>query len=76
MFLRQVTEEESPAKRFADQAEATAVAKRITDTPRSGIARAQFTGAWDCWLVEVRSRSNPYGNAAVLRANGTLATYH
>lgn len=73
---RNVSEEESPAMRFGTRAEAEAAAKQITDAPNSGVARALYTGAWDCWLVDVHPRDNPYGNAYTLRADGTVANYH
>ncbi len=71
-----VTEEQSPHKAFTDRQEAQRVADAITNAPRKGVARVQFTGAWNCWLVEVHFRSNPYGNAAVLREDGSLARYN
>jgi len=71
-----VSEEENPHKPFATREEAQQVADAITAKPRSGVALVQYTGAWDCWLVEVRPRGNPYANAAVLRIDGTIAKYH
>ncbi len=73
---RHVTEDESPAARFATRAAAQVEVDRITNTPASGVAHACYTGAWDCWLVEVRPRDTPYGNPYVLRADGTVANYH
>ena len=71
-----VSEGERPAKRFATRGEAQAAADEITNSPRRGAARIQFVGAWDCWLVEVHPRGNPYCNPGVLREDGTVARYN
>ena len=71
-----INEKDNPARRFTNQAEARQVAQQITNKPRSGIAKAQYTGAWDYWIVEVRPRAKPYSNPGVLRADGTIAKYH
>jgi hypothetical protein len=76
MAMTVQSEEANPARRFPDRATAQAEADRITRTPRRGLARVQYTGAWDCWLVEVNLRSAPYGNPGVLRTDGTVAKYH
>jgi hypothetical protein len=72
---KKVSEEERPARRFADRKEAQAAADTITNTPRKGVARVQRVGAWDCWIVEVRPRKNQYGNPAVLRVDGSVEQY-
>ena len=71
-----ICEESKPHERFESREAAEAVAKSITAKPRSGVARAQFVGAWNCWIVEVVPRSNPYSNPAVLRYDGTIAKYN
>lgn len=73
---RNVSEEESPAKVFATRDKAVAAADVISTTPKSGIARVQFSGAADGWLVEVRPRNEPYCNPYFLREDGTVANYH
>jgi len=70
-----MSEEANPHRAFS-KAEAVAVAAAISQTPRSGVAEAQYTGAWDCWVVEVRPRANRYGNPAVIRVDGVIARYH
>lgn len=66
----------SPPRSFANRADAQAAADAITNTPRQGIARPQFYGYMDCWIVEAHPRNDPYSNAAVLRENGELAKYN
>ena len=71
-----VSNEANPARVYKDRAEAQKLADVITSTPRHGEARVQFSGYYDGWLVEVRPRSNPYGNPAVVRVDGAIAKYH
>lgn len=76
MTVKVISEEALPAERFADRAQAQKAADEITRTPRRGKAYVQFTGAWNCWLVEVFPRAKPYGNPGVLRQDGSVAKYN
>lgn len=73
--MNRISEEASPAARFAERGDAQTEASRITNTPRSGVARVQFVGAWDSWVVEVSPRNKP-DSIAVLREDGSVAKYH
>ena len=57
---------------FTEAAAARKEAEAITNAPRRGIARIQFIGAWDAWIVEVHPRQQPYGNPRCLRTDGTV----
>lgn len=56
------------AQSFLYREEAEAAAKLLT----GWVAYAQYTGAWDRWIVQARRKSWSGGFTAVLRTNGMV----
>jgi hypothetical protein len=70
------TAEDNPPRLFKDRNEAKAIADANNAKPKSGDAHVQFSGYHDAYMVELRLKSNPYGNPAVLRVDGKYARYN